>query len=78
MSAYRRELADLAKSEGWTMEITGGCHVRLRHPTCGIAVIAPFSPRNPARTMWNLRARLRRTLKAVERGQRATSSRTVP
>jgi predicted RNA binding protein YcfA (HicA-like mRNA interferase family) len=59
-SAWRRDLAKLAKTYGCTMRQTVGSHLALEHPD-GWRVIASLTPSgNVKRELLNVRSLLRR------------------
>jgi len=66
MTKEHRTVVRDALKRGWTMEVTGGGHVKLTHPNGGVVYTA-MSCSN--RFSWK---RLRHNIGQVERGQRPT------
>jgi predicted RNA binding protein YcfA (HicA-like mRNA interferase family) len=60
--SHRKDVAKLARQEGWSIEVTGGGHVRLTHPRAKRYVIASYTT-----TDWHalkkVRAAMRRALR---------------
>lgn len=61
MKADLRDALRAARADGWSVEPTGGGHLRLTHPIGGL-VFAPATPSCP-RAVPNMRAQLRRALR---------------
>lgn len=62
-----RQLLKEAEAEGWEVELAKkGGHYKLRHPSGETMVVLPSTPRNAWRTVKNVRAEMRRALRAAE------------
>jgi hypothetical protein len=55
-------VGECARQHGCSVELTGGHHLRLRHPS-GWFVICPQTPSETRRALQNLRAELKRQSK---------------
>lgn len=64
---FRREIIEIARELGWSVEMTANRHFRLmKH---GKSVFTSSSPRNPSRTMANTLAEMKRIENAQSRVQ---------
>lgn len=64
-SSWRRDLDDFAKRGGWTMEIAGSGHFKLRHIETGAVVFTAATPHNAWRTMRNMERDAKHAVRAA-------------
>jgi predicted RNA binding protein YcfA (HicA-like mRNA interferase family) len=60
MRALMKDLIKIAREHGWTVEKTGGGHLRFASPDGASVVYAPQSPHGGNRSVENTKQNLRR------------------